>query len=79
MSELHNIAVPDAPFTARQVAINWCICQKAIPIPGAKTLVQAEDNLGALGWRLTASEMAALEDTADAAPRGMIQNVFQTS
>ena len=63
----------------RQVAINWCICQGAIPIPGAKTLVQAEDNLGALGWRLMPSEMAALEDAADAAPRGMIQNVFQTS
>ena len=79
MMELHQVAERDRPFCEQQVAINWCICQSTIPIPGAKTILQAEDNLGALGWRLTASEMAALEDAADAAPRGMIQNVFQTS
>ena len=62
-----------------QVAINWCICQGTIPIPGAKSLTQAEDNLGALGWRLSSGEMAALEEAADAAPRGMIQNIFQTN
>ena len=62
-----------------QVAINWCICQGAIPVPGAKTLKQAEDNMGSLGWRLSGSEHAALEAAADAAPRGMVQNVFQTS
>ena len=66
-------------YAAAQVALNWCICQGAIPIPGAKNLAQAGDNLGALGWRLSASELAALEDAADAAPRGMIQNIFQTS
>lgn len=40
-----------------QVAINWCMRQGTVPIPGAKTLQQAEDNLGALGWRLTAGEV----------------------
>ncbi len=61
------------------VALNWCISQGTIPIPGAKTLKQAQDNMGALGWKLSASEIAALEAGADEAPRGMVQNIFQTS
>ena len=61
-----------------QVAINWCICQDTIPIPGAKNLQQAEGNLGALGWRLTSGEQAALAEVADTVPRGMVQNIFQT-
>ncbi|CAM6124394.1 unnamed protein product [Calypogeia fissa] len=64
--------------TVSQVAINWCICKGGIPIPGVKTLKQAKDNLGALGWRLTAQEVANLESAAAEAPRGMIQNIFQT-
>ena len=38
--------------TPSQIAINWCIAKGTIPIPGAKDLRQAKDNLGALGWRL---------------------------
>eukprot|EP00887_Chlorella_sp_A99_P007935 scaffold12.g7935.t1 len=60
------------------VAINWCICKGTVPIPGAKDLRQAQDNLGALGWRLAAGEVAALEAAADRVPRAMIQNVFAT-
>lgn len=62
-----------------QVAINWCICKGAIPIPGVKSLRQAEDNLGALGWRLNGEEVARLESSAEQAPRAMIQNIFQTA
>lgn len=65
--------------TMSQVAINWAMCKGAVPIPGAKDLTQAKDNLGALGWRLNAGEMAALEAAADKVPRKMQQNVFQTS
>lgn len=64
--------------TVSQVAINWCICQGTVPIPGAKTMNQAKDNIGALGWRLTTNEVAALSAAADEAPTRMIQNVFQT-
>jgi len=64
--------------TVSQVAINWCMRQSTVPIPGAKTMSQAEDNLGALGWKLTAGEVQALSEAADAAPTRMIQNVFQT-
>eukprot|EP00960_Hanusia_phi_P030691 748795-Hanusia_phi.AAC.3 len=44
--------------TIAQVAINWCMCKDTIPIPGAKSLKQAEENLGAVGWRLTTSLIA---------------------
>lgn len=64
--------------TPSQVAINWCMAKGAIPIPGAKSLNQAKENLGALGWRLSAGEVAALEEAADRVPRQMQQNVFQT-
>jgi aryl-alcohol dehydrogenase-like predicted oxidoreductase len=47
-----------------QVAINWVICKGALPIPGAKTARQAEQNIGALGWRLTTDEIQALDDAS---------------
>lgn len=64
--------------TVPQVAINWCICKGTVPIPGAKTVAQAEENLGALGWRLSGRDVAALDDAAAAVPRAMLQNIFQT-
>jgi aryl-alcohol dehydrogenase-like predicted oxidoreductase len=48
-----------------QVALNWLICKGTLPIPGAKTGKQAEQNAGALGWRLTAEEVKALDDASD--------------
>ena len=50
--------------TPAQVAINWVIAHGAIPIPGAKNARQAEENLGAVGWSLTADEVAALDDAS---------------
>ncbi|XP_010251647.1 PREDICTED: pyridoxal reductase, chloroplastic [Nelumbo nucifera] len=64
--------------TIPQVAINWCICMGTIPIPGVKTVKQAEENLGALGWRLSSEEVSQLECAAQESPRKMIQNIFQT-
>ncbi|MEC4815786.1 MAG: aldo/keto reductase [Scytonema sp. PMC 1069.18] len=64
--------------TMSQVAINWCMCKGAIPIPGAKTVEQAQDNIGALGWQLDAGEMAALDKAAGNSEKKMVQNIFQT-
>lgn len=47
--------------TPAQVALNWLIAQGVIPIPGAKTAQQAIQNAGALGWSLTAEEVAQLD------------------
>ncbi|XP_027156299.1 pyridoxal reductase, chloroplastic-like [Coffea eugenioides] len=65
--------------TMSQVAINWCICKGTIPIPGVKSVKQAEENLGALGWQLSADELSQLEYGALESPSKMIQNIFQTS
>ncbi len=51
--------------TPAQVALNWVICKGAVPIPGAKNAQQARENAGALGWRLTEEEIAALEAAAE--------------
>jgi pyridoxine 4-dehydrogenase len=41
------------------------ICKGTIPIPGAKNAKQAQENAGALGWRLTADEVATLDETSN--------------
>jgi aryl-alcohol dehydrogenase-like predicted oxidoreductase len=51
--------------TPSQVALNWVMCKGGLPIPGAKTAKQAEQNVGAIGWRLTPEEVKALEDASD--------------
>ena len=50
-----------------QVALNWCICKGTLPIPGAKNARQAEENAGALGWKLTEEEVEKLNQASDAA------------
>ena len=49
-----------------QVALNWVICKKALPIPGAKNGDQALQNAGALGWKLTEEELDKLDFASDA-------------
>ena len=48
-----------------QVALNWTICKGTLPIPGAKSVRQAQENAGALGWRLTDDEVARLDEMSD--------------
>jgi pyridoxine 4-dehydrogenase len=45
--------------------LNWTICKGTLPIPGAKDGAQAQENAGALGWRLTDDEMAQLDQVSD--------------
>lgn len=64
--------------TMSQVALNWCIGKGTIPIPGAKTVGQAKENLGALDWRLNSGEIAELDRAAASTDKKMVQNIFQT-
>ena len=64
--------------TSAQVALNWCIAKGTIPIPGAKSLVQAEQNLGALGWSLDSGEVDALDQASRRSDKQMVQNIFQS-
>jgi aryl-alcohol dehydrogenase-like predicted oxidoreductase len=50
--------------TPAQVSLNWLICKDAVPIPGAKSAAQIEENAGALGWRLTPEELAKLDEVS---------------
>ena len=64
--------------TMAQVAINWCIAKGTIPIPGAKNIQQAQDNVAAKDWYLDAGEVAELDRAAAGIDKPMVQNVFQT-
>jgi len=47
--------------TPGQVSLNWLLCKGVLPIPGVKSASQATEVAGALGWRLTAEEVRALD------------------
>ena len=48
-----------------QIALNWVIAKGALPIPGAKNADQAQENAGAIGWTLDATQIAALDAASD--------------
>lgn len=78
--------------TVAQVAIAWVRAQGAVPIPGAKTVAQVEEAVGAVsgGWRgggggggsglLSSGELEELAAASRACRAGrlMPRNVFQT-
>lgn len=68
----------DVDRTPSQVAINWTMRKGGVPIPGARTLAQAQENLGATGWSLSNGAMDELDRAARAVSKPMIQNIFQT-
>ena len=51
--------------TPAQVALNWIVYKGAVPIPGAKNPTQAAQNAGALGWRVEAAEVKALDEATE--------------
>jgi aryl-alcohol dehydrogenase-like predicted oxidoreductase len=60
----------ESAATASQVALAWTLANRAIvsPIVGARTLAQAEDNLGALDVALTPDQLARLNAASAPAP-----------
>jgi aryl-alcohol dehydrogenase-like predicted oxidoreductase len=77
IAELRRIGAARGNKTPAQVALNWIICKGAVPIPGAKNASQAEQNAGALGWRLSVDEVAALDRVAKPGRRGAFHRVWQ--
>ncbi|GMH42271.1 hypothetical protein BSKO_10190 [Bryopsis sp. KO-2023] len=73
-----NATAKERGKTPSQVAINWCIQKGTVPIPGAKNLSQAEQNLGALGWSLRRAEVEELDRAVEESQGKMVQNIFQT-
>ena len=64
LAELRTIGEAHDGKTPAEVALNWLICRGALPIPGAKTAQQAQDNAGALGWRLSPEAVARLDEAS---------------
>ena len=77
VSLLRRIGEAHGDRTPSQVALAWLIAQGAVPIPGAKNRDQAQQNAGALGWRLTADELDILDAAALYGTRGISQRIWQ--
>jgi len=77
LAELARCGARHGGKTPSQVALNWLICKGTVPIPGAKTGAQAEQNAGALGWRLSADEVAALDRVAKPGQRRLFHRIWQ--
>ncbi|MGI8939059.1 MAG: aldo/keto reductase, partial [Iamia sp.] len=77
VAALRRIGEAHDDRTPAQVALRWLIEHGAVPIPGAKNADQAAQNAGALGWSLTADELAELDDLAFEGTRTLRQRVWQ--
>ncbi len=77
VSVLRRVGEAHEGRSPSQVALAWLIAKGTVPIPGAKNRAQAQDNAGALGWRLSDQEMAALDAVALYGKRGLSQRVWQ--
>lgn len=77
VAELRRIGDAHDGRTPAQVALRWIIEKGALPIAGAKTAEQARQNAGALGWRLSRDEMAALDRVALEGRRSLRNRIWQ--
>lgn len=60
-----------------QVALNWVMCKGAVPIPGAKSRAQAEENAGAVGWSLDEEDLERLDAVALPGIRDLRSRMWQ--
>jgi pyridoxine 4-dehydrogenase len=61
-----------------EVALNWCRAHGAMPIPGLRSVSQAESAAAALGWWLSEEERAELDVVSRSLPARMPANPFQS-
>lgn len=64
------IVAEQSAKTIPQVALNWLLRKPTVAsiIIGARNEAQLTENLGAVGWQLTASQIAALDAASDVPP-----------
>jgi aryl-alcohol dehydrogenase-like predicted oxidoreductase len=77
IAALRRIGAAYGGKTPAQVALNWLICKGAVPIPGAKNTQQAEQNAGALGWRLSPEDVQALDRVSKPGRGGLMLRFWQ--
>jgi len=66
IAELKRIS-KDTGKTMAQIALNWLLSNPAVtaPIIGARNLAQLEDNLGAVGWKLSEEHEEAINRSSE--------------
>jgi aryl-alcohol dehydrogenase-like predicted oxidoreductase len=62
LAAMKRMAQAHGDRSPAQVALNWARAKGTVPIPGAKTKVQALDNAAALEWELEMDEVAELDE-----------------
>jgi len=69
LDELFRIA-DDLGKSPAQIALNWVLQQPGVtaPIIGARTMEQLRDNMGAVGWSLSAEHIACLNEVSAVEP-----------
>jgi len=77
VEELRRVGERCGGKTPAQVSLNWIICKGVVPIPGAKNREQAEQNAGALGWRLSGEDVERLDALARHGRRGLFHRIWQ--
>jgi len=65
--------------TAAQIALAWCVAKGVVPIAGAKTAHQAEQNVRGASIELTPEEVSRLDALAVDGVRGGAVSFWQTS
>nr|MBN1229443.1 aldo/keto reductase [Anaerolineae bacterium] len=64
LTTLKEIGEKHGGKSPAQVALNWTIAKGTLPIPGAKTASQADDNIEAVRWLLEESDVARLDEAS---------------
>ena len=64
--------------TVSQVALNWNLQKGFLVLVGIRSVNQAKENLGALGWALSSSEIDCIDAAAKQAKKVLIQNPNQS-
>jgi diketogulonate reductase-like aldo/keto reductase len=77
VKELRRIGAKHGGRTPSQVALNWLIAKGTVPIPGAKSKKQAEENAGALGWSIDGDDLSALDRAALKGAASLKQRLWQ--
>lgn len=64
IATMKDVASAHGNATPSEVALNWARAKNTVPIPGARTISQIQNNNGALDWNLSSEEVAVLEREA---------------
>eukprot|EP01035_Chromulina_nebulosa_P020702 gene20702-26838_t len=78
LNELRSIA-KFRNKTVPQVALNWVMQKGFLVLVGIRSIEQAKDNLGAVGWALSDAEVDSLDIIANRNNNQLIQNSFQSN